>query len=125
MIKSDAQGFNLDRKGKDSFRFQTAGAKSVAVVLPRSWFMIQQSDERENFLSVAEKMNVDLILTESRTHGTCPAISLWRGKGEVIINEQVAAIFTSAPAPSYDIYQFDLNELTDAEKVCKFLAAKR
>lgn len=124
VIKSDAHGFNLDVEGKDSFRFQTAGAKSVAVVSPRSWFMIQQTDERENFLVVAEKMNVDLILTESRTHGTCPAISLWRGKGEVIINEQVAAIFTSAPVPSDDIYQFDLDDLPAAEKICTFLAAK-
>lgn len=124
VIKSDAHGFNLDVEGKDSFRFQTAGAKSVAIVSPRSWFMIQQSDGRENFFAVAEKMNVDLILTESRTHGTCPAISLWRGKGEVIINEQVAAIFTSKPAPSDDIIQHDLNDLPAAEKICKFLAAK-
>ena len=124
VIKSDAHGFNLDVEGKDSFRFQTAGAKSVAVVSPRSWFMIQQSDERENFLNIAEKMNVDLILTESRTHGTCPAISLWREKGEVLINEQVAAIFTSAPVPSDDIYQFDLDDFPAAAQVCKFLAAK-
>lgn len=124
VIKSDAHGFNLDVEGKDSFRFQTAGAKSVAIVSPRSWFMIQQSDGRENFFAVAEKMNVDLILTESRTHGTCPAISLWRGKGEVIINEQVAAIFTSKPAPSDDIIQHDLNDLPAAEKICKFLAVK-
>ncbi len=69
-------------------------------------------------------MSVDLILTESRTHGTCPAISLWRGKGEVIANEQVAAIFTSAPKPSDDIIQHDLNDLPAAEKICKLLAAK-
>ena len=119
VIKSDAHGFNLDVEGKDSYRFQTAGAKSVAVVSPRSWFMIQQTDARADFLTVAEKMNVDLILTESRTHGTCPAISLWRGRGEVIINEKVAAIFTSKPAASDDVYQFDLNDLTNAAQICK------
>ena len=124
VIKSDAHGFNLDVEGKDSYRFQTAGAKSVAVVSPRGWFMIQQTDARADFLTIAEKMNVDLILTESRTHGTCPAISLWRGKGEVIINEQVAAIFTSKPAPSDDVYQFNLDDLPAAAQVCKFLAAK-
>ena len=122
-IKSDAHGFNLDVEGKDSYKFQSAGAKSVAVVSPKSWFMIQQTAERENFLSVAEKMsNIDLILTESRTHGTFPAISLWRGKGAVIINETVAAIFTSKPEVSSEIYQFDINDLTAAEKICQFLA---
>ena len=122
VIKSDAHGFNLDVEGKDSWRFQTAGAKSVAVVSPKSWFMIQQTDERENFSVVAEKMNVDLILTESRTHGTRPAISLWRGKGEVIADENVAAIFTIAPVDDDKIAQFDLNDFVAAEKICRFLA---
>ena len=122
VIKSDAHGFNLDVEGKDSYKFQSAGAKSVAVVAPKSWFMIQQTAERENFLAIADKMNVDLILTESRTHGTFPAISLWRGKGEVIINEKTAVIFTSEPQKSDDFYQFDINDLISAEKICRFLA---
>ena len=123
VIKSDAHGFNLDVEGKDSYKFQTAGAKSVAVVSPQSWFMIKHTDERENFLSIVEKMTgVDLILTESRTHGTFPAISLWRGRGEVIADEKVAAIFTSEPAASDEIYQFDINDFDAAGKICKFLA---
>ena len=124
VIKSDSHGFNLDVAGKDSYRFQTAGAKSVAVVSPKGWFMIQQTDERENFSTIAEKMSgVDLILTESRTHGTCPAISLWRGRGEVIASEAVAAIFTSEPAAAPDdIYHFDLNDFAAAERICRFLA---
>ena len=111
MIKSDAHGFNLDAEGKDSWKFQSAGAKSVAVVSPQSWFMIQQTDERENFLSVAEKMSVDLILTESRTRNFFPTISLWRGLGEVIATDDVAAIFTSAPEPSDEIYNFSRKDL--------------
>ncbi|MBD3879925.1 MAG: molybdopterin-guanine dinucleotide biosynthesis protein B [Quinella sp. 1Q5] len=124
VIKSDAHGFYLDVEGKDSHRFQTAGARNVAVVSPQGWFMIQRTDERENFSTIAEKMSgVDLILTESRTHGTCPAISLWRGRGEVIASEQVAAIFTSEPAAAPDdIYRFDLNDLAAAERICRFLA---
>ena len=121
VIKSDAHGFNLDAEGKDSFRFQTAGAKSVAVVSPGGWFMIQNSPE--DFFSVAQKMTgVDLILTESRTKNFFPTISLWRGRGEIIADEKVAAIFSSVPASSDEIYHFDLNDLAAAEKICKFLA---
>lgn len=99
VIKSDAHSFQLDTAGKDSFQFQTAGARSVAVVSPKSWFIIQRVDGRADFANVARQMaGVDLILTESRTHGTCPAISLWRGRGSVIADETVAAIFTSEPA---------------------------
>ena len=122
VIKSDAHGFNLDVEGKDSYRFQTAGAKSVAVVSPNGWFMIQ-NDERENFFNVAQKMtDVDLILTESRTKNFFPTISLWRGKGEIIADEKVAAIFSSHPQISDELAQFDLNDLPAAERVCKFLA---
>ena len=48
--------------------------------------------------------------------------SLWRGRGEVIADEKVAAIFTSSPIASNEIYQFDLDDLTAVEKICKFLA---
>ena len=122
VIKSDAHGFTLDHDGKDSQKFQAAGAKSVAVVSPQSWFMIQ-TDTHENFFAVAEKMSgVDLILTESRTKNFFPTISLWRGFGEVIADEKVAAIFTIKPFDNSAISQFDLNDFAAAEKVCKFLA---
>lgn len=121
VIKSDSHGFNLDVEGKDSQKFQNAGAKSVAVVAPNQFFMIQTA-KSSNFLEIAEKMSADLILTESRTHETFPAISLWRDKGEVIKNEKIAAIFSSRPQISSDIYQFDLNDYVSAEKIIKFLA---
>ena len=68
-------------------------------------------------------MNVDLILTESRTKNIFPTISLWRGRGKVIKNEKIAVIFTSEPQKSDEIYQFDINDMISAEKIVKFLAA--
>ena len=122
VIKSDAHGFNLDVEGKDSYKFQAAGAKSVAVISPNGYFLVEYV-ANQNFLSVAEKMSgVDLILTESRTKNFSPTISLWRGRGKVIADEKVAAIFTSSPIASNEIYQFGLDDLTAAEKICKFLA---
>jgi len=121
VIKSDSHGFNIDIEGKDSQKFQNAGAKSVAVVSPNKFFMIQ-NDKSKNFLEIAEKMSADLILTESRTHETFPAISLWRDNGEVIKTEKITAIFSSNPQKSDDIYQFNLNDSVSAEKIIKFLA---
>ncbi|MBR0060725.1 MAG: molybdopterin-guanine dinucleotide biosynthesis protein B, partial [Selenomonadaceae bacterium] len=80
VIKSDAHEFNLDVKGKDSYRFQEAGAQSVAVVSKSGWFLINRTTERAELSSLTTHMNgVDIILIESRAHGTFPAISLWRG----------------------------------------------
>ena len=123
VIKSDSHGFNVDIEGKDSKIFQNAGAKSVAVVAPTGFFLIQKTDERESFLKIAEKFDdVDLILTESRTHGIFPVLSLWRGFGEVIQNENVAAIFSITPEKSSDIFQADLNDIETATGLILFLA---
>lgn len=95
VVKSDSHGFNLDIEGKDSRRFQNAGAQSVAVISKNSYFIVQKTNEREDFQKIAEKFeNVDLILTESRTHGTQPAISLYLDLGEPLIHDDVVALFS-------------------------------
>ncbi len=106
VIKSDAHGFNLDVEGKDSDKFQKAGAAGVAVVSSSGWFMTQKTDGRADFNRIAEKFDgVDLILTESRTRGIFPAVSIWRGLGEVVADEKVAAIFSSAAVEAEGIYR--------------------
>lgn len=123
VIKSDAHGFNLDVAGKDSDKFQKAGAAGVAVVSPDGWFMTQKTDGRADFNRIAEKFDgVDLILTESRTHGIFPAVSIWRGLGEVIADEKVAAIFSSEPVETEEIFRADLNDEAAAVAAVLFLA---
>lgn len=126
VVKSDAHGFNLDVEGKDSWRFQQAGAQSIAVVSPKGWFMIQNSSSREDLMKIANKMEgVDLILTESRTHGTNPAISLYRSIREPIISDDVVAIFTDKKIDDVDgILQFNLNDVEQALKTCIFLMGR-
>ncbi len=123
VIKSDAHGFNLDVEGKDSWRFQRAGADAVAVVSPHGWFLTQRTDERADFFTVADKMTgVDLILTESRTRKIFPTVSLWRGLGDKIVDEKICAVFSSAPEASDEIAEFHLDDLKSAEAIIKFLA---
>ena len=125
VIKSDAHEFNLDMKGKDSYRFQEAGAQSVAVVSKSGWFLINRTTERAELSSLTTHMNgVDIILIESRAHGTFPAISLWRGLGEKILRDDVVALFTTELERTADIFQFDINDMADAETLCLFLAGE-
>ena len=125
VIKSDAHEFNLDVKGKDSYRFQEAGARSVAVVSKRGWFLVNRTSERAKLSSLITHMKcVDIIFIESRAHGTFPAISLWRGKGEKAWREDAVAVFTTEPEKNADIFQFELDDLEAAEKTCRFLSGK-
>ena len=121
VIKGDVNDFNFCGSG-DSEKFQNAGAKSVAEISSDGWFIFQKTEERENFLSISEKMSgIDLILTESRTQYLQPTFSIWRDEGDIIRDKNVAAIFSSQPQSSEDILQFDLNDIDSAVELCKFL----
>lgn len=127
VIKSDAHGFQPDTEGKDSHRFREAGATSVAVVAPTGWMIVQNTEQRAHFAQVAAKMeNIDILLTESRTHGTMPALSLWRGKGEPILSDDAVAVFAkNLPAlDSREISAFDLDDIEAAAELCLFLTGK-
>ena len=123
VVKSDTHGFNLDVEGKDSFRFQRAGAKGVAVVSPSGWFITQQTNDRTDFESIADKFeDVDLILTESRSRDIMPTISLYRGISEPIVNDNVVSIFTNKKIEAAeDVLQYDLNDIDKALELCTFL----
>lgn len=125
VIKSDAHEFNLDVKGKDLYRFQEAGAQSVAVVSKNGWFLVNRTFERDELTSLIAHMKcVDIIFIESRAHGTFPAISLWRGMGEKELRDDVVALFTTEPEKTAETFQFNLNDADSAEKTCRFLAGK-
>lgn len=127
VVKSDAHGFQLDMEGKDSWRFTKAGAKSVAVVSPTGWVLMQETDERASLEQVAAKMEgIELLLTESRTHGTCPALSLWRGKGEPMAGDDVVALFAKGLASGSvrGILQLDLDDVEEAARLCLFLMGR-
>ena len=126
VIKSNSHGFNLDMEGKDSCRFSEAGATSVAVVSPQGWFMMQKATSRPPFEDIAAKMEgVDLIITESRSHGTLPTLSLWRGKGAPLTGEDTAALFTSSPQEdAASLYEYHINNLEKAVELCLFLMGR-
>lgn len=126
VVKSDSHGFDLDMEGKDSYRFSQAGAASVAVVSPSGWFMTQKTAKRAELEDIADKMeDIDLILTESRSHGTLPAISLWREKGEPLTSEDTAAIFTSNPQEkTATLYEYHINDIEKAVELCLFLMGR-
>lgn len=126
VVKSDCHGFQLDMQGKDSFRFAQAGAQGVAVVSPAGWFMMQKTAAPAPLAEIAAQMDgLDLILTESRTQYTLPAISLWRGLEEPLTDEKVTVLFTSDPQPDKRaIYEFHIDDYEKAVEICLFLMGR-
>lgn len=126
VVKGDCHGYDIDEEGKDSWRFREAGAQAVAVVSPTGYFVQQRTAKRANLVSVAMQLqDVDLVLIESRAHGTNPQISLWRGMAEPLITEDTAAIFAKPKPDGLDGKQIllaDLDDIERAARVVLFLA---
>ena len=123
VVKGDCHGFDVDTVGKDSWRFQQAGAESVAVVSPNGYFIQRQTEQRASLLDVANQLQgVDLVLIESRNHGTIPKLSLWRGLGEPVIDEDTAALFTSNPQSDAVIHQYGIDAISQATALIRFLS---
>lgn len=128
VVKGDCHGYEVDTEGKDSWRFAQAGADAVAVVSPAGYFIEQRTEKRASLVSMASRLeNVDLVLIESRNHGTMPALSLWRGLGTPSIQEDTAAMFAGGEVPealSGQVYCYDIDDIAQAEKLVKFLMGK-
>ena len=122
VVKGDCHGIDLDIEGKDSWRFQQAGAASVAVVSPDGYFIQRRTAQRASLLTVADQLEgVDLVLIESRSHGAIPKLSLWRGQGEPLIDADTAVLFTSQPQADLDIHQYGIDDIDRAEALVRFL----
>ena len=109
--------------------FDTLGESHVlftALICVMILLRIDRKNQRAGFEAIAHKMEgIDLLLTESRSHGTLPALSLWRGKGTPLAGEDVAAIFTSEPhAEAAAIYEYNLNDIEKAVELCLFLMGR-
>ncbi len=65
VIKHDVHGFEMDREGKDTWRFTNAGADIVAIASGEKFAMVEHLQEELSLQAVAARMpECDLIITE-------------------------------------------------------------
>jgi len=126
VVKSDAHGIVLNDEAKDSGRFRAAGAASVAVVAPAGFWLYERTQEKLSLEVAAARMtDVDLVLIETRSHGVFPALSLWRELEEPLLDERVAAFFSSCHERQAEgILQLDLEAMEDAAHLAIFLMGR-
>ena len=126
VVKGDCHGYDVDEEGKDSWRFRQAGADGVAVVSPQGYFIQQRTEKRASLLEIAQRFtDVDVVLIESRSHGTAPKIALWRGLGKLVVDDDTAAVFSSGEHGDLSVRQYDLDDIAGAARLVQFLCARR
>lgn len=100
VIKHDAHSFQMDKPGKDTWRFTQAGAVCTAISGPNGWAVLG-SDEIE-LEALREKLPpVDLILVEGHKYSRYPKIQVHRrenGKPLIPIDATHIALVTDEPA---------------------------
>jgi molybdopterin molybdotransferase len=79
-IKHDVHGFDIDHKGKDSWRHKQAGAHTVIISSPKKIAVIKDVDKEETIDNLAGKyfQGMDLILTEGYKRQDKPKIEIFR-----------------------------------------------
>jgi molybdopterin-guanine dinucleotide biosynthesis protein B len=85
-IKNAHHGFDMDRPGKDSFRYREAGAGQVLIATALRWALLTETPERASTLDelLARLEPCDLVIIEGfKSEGHMPRIEVRRsGIGE-------------------------------------------
>jgi len=116
-IKHDAHRFEMDHKGKDTWKFSKAGSDVVVINSQEKLAMIENLQEPISFADVVSMIkNVDIIFVEGYKHESPSKILLVRRQKDLELLSQlkdVIAIVTSLSFKDLNpkIPVFDLNHV--------------
>jgi molybdopterin-guanine dinucleotide biosynthesis adapter protein len=79
-IKHNVHGFDIDHKGKDSWRHRAAGAQATLIASPHSVALIEDVDRDYELEELRDRYidNVDIILSEGFKKNSHPKIEIVR-----------------------------------------------
>ena len=114
VIKHDAHRFEIDKEGKDSWRYTQAGADVTIVSSPEKTAMIDQRERtlRQNIDLVHD---VDLILVEGYKNEDIPRIGISRratGKGLPAEERCYVAVVSDEEPADPSVPHFALDDVT-------------
>lgn len=123
VIKHDGHRFEIDHRGKDSYRYTAAGAAITIVTSAEQTARIEQRACSPEEL-IGEIHDVDIIIVEGfKHHATLPQIGMSRracGKGLPAPAERYLAIVTDEQIET-DVPQFGFDEI---EEIANFIMQK-
>jgi molybdopterin-guanine dinucleotide biosynthesis protein B len=103
-VKHAHGDFDLDRPGKDSWRYAEAGCETIAILGPRRSAVLKQHDPDYAFAEVlsAAGSDADIVLVEGLSSGPYPKIEVHRselGQGLRCESDELLAVVTDEPLP--------------------------
>lgn len=133
VVKHDAHDFEIDREGKDSWKFSEAGADMVILSSDRKTVIMEQRHlELKEVLAAVH--DVDIIFVEGYNDSILPRIGISRiatGTGfRLPVSEYIAVITDEVPIPDSDDGQrvsepeIPTFALDDIEGIAAFIRAR-
>lgn len=116
-IKHHGEDFQIDQKGKDSWRHKKAGAQTVVISSPQKIALVEDASHDHSLEELATRFihGVDIIIAEGFKREQHPKVEVFRK--EVHPHplapdlENVIAVVSDEPLP-LDIPCFDLNDIS-------------
>ncbi|MBQ9268378.1 MAG: molybdopterin-guanine dinucleotide biosynthesis protein B [Oscillospiraceae bacterium] len=103
VLKHDAHHFEMDRPGKDTYRFSAAGADVVAISNREKFAMIEQPSAELSLEEIISRLpEVDLVLTEGYKKNDRPKIEIHRAvlnRPLIAAPEELLAVMTDEALP--------------------------
>lgn len=125
VIKHASKGFDIDKPGKDSWRFQQAGADTVVLVGPGKMAVMRTIDHEPTAEEIEEALDADVVIFEGFKKSSGNKIEVFRagvsGERPLCIDDPSYLALVSDKHFDVPIPVFDLN---DVEGVGKFLIKK-
>ncbi len=117
VIKHTHHGFDVDQKGKDSWRHKKAGAKTVIASAPGQIMMLKE-DRNSESISALEKYfdGLDLVITEGFKKKNRPKIEIFREEihnSPVCKADKYLVAFVSDSEMDLDVPRFKTNAIRE------------
>lgn len=104
VLKHDAHHFEMDKPGKDTYRFTAAGADVVTISNAEKFAMIEQPPQELSLRDIIARLpQVDLVLTEGYKKSRYPKIEIHRAalhRPLLASPDELLAILTDEPVDS-------------------------
>jgi len=114
VMKHDGHGFQMDKPGKDTWRFAQAGAAAVAISGPSGWAVL--SPETIEAETLRQKLPpADLILIEGLKSSPYPKLEVYRaavGKPFIPCDDTFLAVLSDDPVPEQTVPRLGLEDVS-------------
>ena len=101
VLKHDAHHFEMDKPGKDTWRFTQAGADVISISNATKFAMIEKPEKELSLPDIIRRLpDVDIVLTEGYKKSRYPKIEIHRAalnRPRIASQDELLAVMTDEP----------------------------